>query len=280
VILTWSVVLAVLALGVIGFFFWSWLRPQMNRRPAVTAEQDAGLPVLKHSFSQFKSPTEEAALELVKQALAVRDPAGVARYFRPGSAESGAVVAFLKDMEKADGAINGFQWLSSMDANGLLIDGVLVNSTKDGAPRSRLAMLTPDEKGIWKIDFDAFARTVKPSWGVLLGEGDWQGVVRVIVARDSYFNGPFRDEAQWVCYGMASPDTETILLGYCREGSPQARAMERIVSEEKDEPRRRLNRVTLEIRRPQGAEIRQFEITRVLAEDWVMAAAPFDVVFK
>jgi hypothetical protein len=79
---------------------------------------------------------------------------------------------------------------------------------------------------------------------------------------------------------MASPDTETILLGYCRKGSPQERAMERIVSEEKDEPRHRLNRVTLEIRRPQGAEIRQFEITRVLAEDWVMAAAPFDAAFK
>jgi hypothetical protein len=255
----------------------------MNRRPAVTAGQDAGLPELKRNFSQFKSPSEEAALELVKQALAVRDPAGVARYFRPGSAQPGAVVAFLKDMEKADGAINGFQWLSSMDANGLLIDGVLVNSTKDGTPRNRLALLTPDEKGIWKIDFDAFARTVKPSWGVLLGEGgegDWLGVVRVIVARDSYFNGPFRDETQWACYGMASPDTETILLGYCRKGSPQERAMERIVSEEKDEPRHRLNRVTLEIRRPQGAEIRQFEITRVLAEDWVMAAAPFDAAFK
>jgi hypothetical protein len=37
-----------------------------------------------------------------------------------------------------------------------------------------------------------------------------------------------------------------------------------------------LIRVTLEIRRTAGAESRQFEITRVLAEEWVLAAAPFD----
>ena len=36
----------------------------------------------------------------------------------------------------------------------------------------------------------------------------------------------------------------------------------------------------LEIRRIEGAESRQFEITRVLAEDWVMSAKPFDENFK
>jgi hypothetical protein len=37
-----------------------------------------------------------------------------------------------------------------------------------------------------------------------------------------------------------------------------------------------LKRVTLEIRRVANSESRQFEISRVLAEDWVLSAIPFD----
>lgn len=236
--------------------------------------------IQKHNVSAFESPTEGVALELVKQALALRDPAEVERFFRIGPAEPAAVVGFLEGMEAADGAVTGLQWLSSMDANGMLIDGVLVSTSKDGTPRNRLALLTPDEKGAWKIDFEAFARTVTPSWDELLAEDGGCGEVRVIVARDSYYNGPFKDDQQWECYGMASPDHDTILLGYCRKDTPQARAMARIFSEDKSEMNQRLNRATLELRRPEGAELRQFEIIRVLAEDWVLGDEPFDAGFE
>jgi hypothetical protein len=204
----------------------------------------------------------------------------VEKYFHPGAAGPAAVTAFLSGMEEQDGAVTGCQWLSSMDANGLLIDGVLVSTSKDDVPRNRLALLTPDDKGVWKIDFDAFARTVKPSWDGLLSAEGGQGVARVIVAKDSYYNGPFIDESVWVSYGMASPDTGEILLGYCRKDSPQARAMERIVSSAGVGDNRRLNRATLELRRPQAAEKRQFEIIRVLAEDWALGKEPFDAAFE
>jgi hypothetical protein len=70
-------------------------------------------------------------------------------------------------------------------------------------------------------------------------------------------------------------------MGYCKAGSPQAEAMERIVTESQ----RRLDfrglcRATLQIRRPAGAESSQFEITRVLAQDWVLADQPFDSMFE
>ena len=201
-----------------------------------------------------------------------------------GSAEPAAVIAFLTDMTARDGEVTGYQWLSSMDANGLLLDGVLVSMSKDGVPRNRLALLTPDEHGVWKIDFDAFARTVKPSWDELLGEDGGKGLVRVMIAKDSYYNGPFKDDGEWVSYGMASPDTEVILMGYCRKDSPQERAMERILTNREAEAgtdaRLKLNRVTLRVRRPEAAEMRQFEITRVLAEDWVLGDMPFDAAFK
>lgn len=268
------------ALGVLAFFFWSWLKPQMRKGPVVAEGGAAGM-IQKRVVSEFESPTEGVALELVKQALAVRTAGEVERYFRTGPAEPAAVVGFLEGMEAADGVVTGYQWLSSMDANGLLIDGVLVSTSKDGSPRNRLALLTPNETGAWKIDFEAFARTVKPPWEELLAEdGGGHGVVRVIVARDSYYNGPFKDDKEWESYGMASPDSDTILLGYCRKGSPQARAMERIFSEEKNAVSQRLNRATLELKRPEGAEMRQFEISRVLAEDWVLAGEPFDAAFE
>lgn len=278
-ILSWTAVLVAMVLGVLTVFFWSWLRTRMGRQ-ALTAEELAAANMKSRNVSAFDSPTEEAALDLVKQALALRDPAMVERYFRPGAASPGDVIAFLTGMEAQDGVVTGSQWLSSMDANGLLMDGVLVSTSKDGVPRNRLALLTPDEAGVWKIDFDAFARTVKPSWEGLLAAGGGQGLARVIVARDSYYNGPFKDEAAWVSYGMVSPDTTEIMLGYCRKDSPQARAMERILSSEESAERRKLNRVTLELRRPEGAANRQFEITRVLAEDWILGAQPFDATFK
>jgi hypothetical protein len=273
-------VLVVVVLAVLAVFFWIWMRPRMSRQPLVSEAQAAAL-VKSRNVSAFVSPSEKDALDLVKRALALRDPTSVGKYFRPGSAAPREVIAFLSETESRDGELTGCQWLSSMDANGLLIDGVLVSTSRNGVPRNRLALLTPDDAGVWKIDFDAFARAVKPSWDKLLAAEGGQGLVRVVIAKDSYYNGPFKDETQWVCYGMATPDRDEILLGYCRKESPQARAMERIISGEvrtEGDMRRTLNRATLELRRPEAAENRQFEITRVLAEDWVLGAKPFDAV--
>jgi hypothetical protein len=173
------------------------------------------------------------------------------------------------------------EWLSSVDANGMLIDGVVVKTRKDDALRNRLALLTPDEFGKWKIDFDAFARTAEPPWDRLLEGNAPHARVRVIVAEDSYYNGPFRDDQVWACFGMASPDHDKVLLGYCRIGSPQERAMRKILEAGDDlAAGAAVNRVTIELKRVEGALPRQFELTRVLAEDWVMSSRDFDEGFK
>ena len=277
----WSVALAMGVLVVLGTAVWLWLRPNIGRAE-LTAREIAAAPIVeKRVVSRFESPSQDEALGLVKRALALRDAAGVGEFFHPGSASPEAVVEFLRNMATVDGAVTGLDWLSSMDANGLLIDGVAVGTLIGNKVGNRLALLTPDDKGKWKIDFDAFARTVRPSWSDLLDKRAEQGLVRVIVAKDSYYNGPYRDESQWECYGMVSPDTEVILLGYCRKGSAQAAAMARIVADEEDSSgSRALNRATLEIRRGKGAESRQFEIARVLAEDWVVSAMPLDENWK
>jgi hypothetical protein len=281
VLMTWSAVFAVAVMGVLVLALWLWLRSNMSRAEVSTRENVAAPGVDQRVVSRFESPSPELALDLVKHALLIRDPGQVAEFFHPGSASFEAVVDFLRDTEAVDGVLTGCDWLSSMDANGLLLEGVAVNTKLGDKPRNRLALLTPDETGRWKIDFDAFARTVKPAWSEFMAMTSGQGLVRVMVAKDNYYNGVFRDETRWSCYGMGSPDLDFVLLGYCRQGSPQAAAMARIVvNGNLRAGDRGLKRVTLEIRRTAGAESRQFEITRVFAEEWVLSATPFDDHFK
>lgn len=279
--LTWSALFGLVALVVLATAIFLWTRQNMNRRAASAASIVEEQVVEKRIVSAFESPSEDAALALVKQALTIREPAGVAGCFHPGTASPEEVIGFLSGMEAADGPIEGMTWIGSIDANGLLLDAVVVKTSLGGKSKNRLAILTPDENGKWKIDFDAFARRVKPSWSELLEKNAPSGLVRVIVAEDNYYNGPFSDDSQWACYGMVSPDTELVMLGYCRKDSPQARAMKRIVSGDDATPGAAMSkRATLEIRRVEGGASRQFEITRVLAEDWVVSGQPFDSRFQ
>ncbi|MES2438285.1 MAG: hypothetical protein V4584_04440 [Verrucomicrobiota bacterium] len=276
VIATWSFLLAGTVLVVLGLIIWLWLIPNMRSRESETIGRfEPKEEVRTRVASKFPSPSEADALALVRRALAVREPEQIPGYFRIGSVAPQAVVDFLKGLDVVDGVIDRFDWLSSMDANGMQLDGVLVHFKGMGNPRNRVALLTPDEEGKWKIDFDAFARTVTPTWSELLEKKAPVAQVRIYAARDSYYNGLFSDEKVWTCFGIASPDADEILMAYCRKGSPQAAALEVIFSKE-----RKLTRAILEIRRVEGAESRQFEISRVLADDWVMGPATFDESFK
>ncbi len=260
-ILLGSAVLGVGALAV-GVF---WVFPMLNRRDDAGIGQAPNPDAMVRVASKFPSPSESEAVDLVKLAITNRDPAKVAKLLRMGSASAAQVIAFLKDSELSDGAIESYDWLSSIDAEGILMDGVRVVYQGQGKSRERLALLTPNSMGLWKLDFDSFARSVNPSWKEILANTVDQAMVRVLVGNDAYYNGPYTDETQWVCYGMASPDIEVSLYGYCRKGSEEASAMENLLSD-----RQQISRATLEIRHLKEANPRQFEITRVLAKDWVI----------
>lgn len=278
VVMAWSILIFSAAFLVLGFSVWSWVNGLMGREVTAGSAEPT---IERYKVSEFESPSQEEAVALVKMALKARDPLQVMAYFRAGETGPETIIRFLAGMEDRYGPIRDCQWLSSMDANGLLLEGVLVASELDGKPHKRLALLTPDEAGVWKIDYDAFARVTQPSWEAIL-DGDGQGMARVILSNDAYYNGPFRDDSRWSCYGMASPDIEPILIGYCRKGSPQDEAMQRMLRSEPDqaEPgvagQSHVIRATLQLARPPSAEKRQFEITRVLAEDWVLSDEPFD----
>ncbi|MES2922429.1 MAG: hypothetical protein V4819_12830 [Verrucomicrobiota bacterium] len=268
-LLIWSALLSVVTLTVIGLAVTFWLLPYLSRNSAPVAGTLFNYDAHVRVASKFPSPSREKALEMVKRAIANRDPELLDTLFRMGTSSRAEILAFLSASEQRDGFIDRYEWLSSMDVNGLLLDGVLVSYKGKEKPIQRLAFLTPDTAGNWKLDFDAFARTVTPSWQDLLEKGADQALVRVMVCPDVYYNGPFGDDKQWVCYGMASVDSETLMRGYCRVGSDVSDAMGRLFLDG-----RKLSRATLEIRRVEGGERLQFEITKVVAEDWVVPGPP------
>lgn len=271
-VLGWTFLLAWAAVLLLVFTVWMWVMPKISSKNALVTREPE---LAKRVVSKFPSPSEQEALAMVKQALSIRNAAEIGGYFRPCDSSPEEIVVFLQGLETLDGQIAGDQWLSSMDANGLSIDGVAVNFRNEAAPRSRLAFLTPDAEGKWLIDYDSFARTVKPSWDEILEKGATRALVRVMLAKDSYHNGPFRDDKEWICYGMASPDMERILYGYCKVGSPQAAALDWVFTKEA-----KLNRATLEIRRVEDGGARQFEISKVVAEDWVVSDVTFEAGFE
>lgn len=270
-----SLILVCVATVLIAVAIYFWVSP-MLRHEVVSVRnflptQEFG----ERVASKYPSPDEKDAIGLVKDALATREADQVSLCFHSGSASPREVVEFLGKLPALDGPVDRLEWLSSVDANDLQIDGVLIHSTKEGKLRQRFAFLTPGENGVWKIDFDSFARTVRPSWQEVIENRAPQAVVRVFLMTDSYYNGVFRNDKEWECYGMASPDHEELLLGYCKVGSPQAATLKWIFQQGQN-----LNRAVLEIKRPADSASKQFEITRVLAHDWVLGPKPFDESFK
>lgn len=274
IVLGWSLSLGLATVAAVVIPFAMWLRPILNREKDTTEEKRQALEARVRKVSKFKSPTEDEALAVVRKALAARTEAEVAQWIRPGAVAPAQVIAALAAFKQADGPILEENWLGSIDKNGLLLEGVELLFDLEDRAKNRLAILTPDERGVWKMDFAAYARSVEPTWQELLAGGKVAGVVRVWMDRECYYNGPFMNDVQWVPYLMASQDMGEPMIGYCRRWSAQHRSLE-LMWEGADDT---AVRATLEVRRVEGAERRQFEITRVLAEDWVQTEQPFDEI--
>lgn len=265
----WLILLGGGALTLIVVTIFVWLMQRMEPEPVEMVSSGVEDEHVIRIASKFPSPSREESLEIARNALAARDPAEVTKLFRTGGATPAEIIRFLEMSTVRDGEIEHYEWLSSMDSDGFLIEGVGVLFKGKDRPVERLALLTPDESGVWKVDFGAFARLVEPGWQELLENRAEQATVRVTVAPDVYYNGPFSDDKQWVCYGMVSPDIGEILRGYCRAGSPQAEAMGRLFKHGE-----KLSRATIGIRRVKDGDAKQFEIINLLGDEWIVAGAP------
>jgi hypothetical protein len=272
----WTLLLIAMVVVSLGAALWLWVDSKAGTGGPKPLQAAAPVATDEPPVTRVPSPSEQDAKALVRRAVAVRNPAAVEGLFRTGSSSPEEVVRFLEAMKSIDGPINEYSWLSSLDVNRLTVDGVTVRFDESDGLRNRRALLTPDAEGVWKVDFDAFARTVRPGWEEIFGKPFETAVVRVFFVKDNYYNGPFMDEKEWMCLTLKSRDREEVFFGYCKTGSPQAAAIDWIFSKMGLRP----SRVTLELRRVEGAAPLQFEISRVLAEDWLLTDVPFDEGFR
>jgi hypothetical protein len=274
--LGWSIGAALLTLGILVGAFVIWVRPMLNRERDTSERDRLAREERARKAARFPSPSESAAVAIVKRALAVRDPREAEEWFRLGPVTGEEAVSFLRDLQRTEGSYTEILWDGSVDKNGLSLDGLMVVYGEAKPEQYRLAFLTPNDKGEWKVDFCAFSRWMRPSWSEILEQNVEQAEIRVLVRQDrfSYYNGAFGDDRVWVAYGIASTDLkEESLVGYCKRGSPQHRAMQKILAETEIG---KTQRATLQVRRIPSTERKQLEIVRVLADDWVLAAQPFD----
>ncbi len=253
------------ALAVIGLAMTMWLLPKLRSGGAAEANPAvaAGATHPAGPREDFVPPTSDEALRLVRGALEVRDPAMVPDYFRMGSATAEEIADFLMQSDARDGLATGYEWQSSLDAGGMQAEGVVVSYSGRQRRTERLACLTPDEMGRWKVDFDAFARTCSPVWDKL---ADFKGdpVVRACLMRDSYYNGIFGDDKEWQSYSIQLPEKSQGLRAYCKRGTPQAAAVESLLADG------RYSRGTFQLRRLPGAEKWQFEIVGLVSREWLV----------
>lgn len=277
-----AALLVLMVLSVILAGIWVGIRFRSRSASAVTENPQMQLADGDVRIaSKFKSPSENEALDLVGEAMRCRNEREVQTRFRLAESTATEVLRFLAEARRGQIGLDRMRWLGSLDMEDMQMEGVFIENPTEGLKTGRMAFLVPDREGVWKVDFEAFARTSTPGWKHLLEGGADRAKVRVLLAGDSYYNGSFADESAWTCFGMSSPEADPLLpedgrlmYGYCRKNSPQSRAMDRVVSVGNP-----IMRVTLEVKRSLTDVRHQFEITRVLSEDWVMPDKPFDERF-
>jgi len=275
----WSGLLFVAALAVLVVIAALYFRGEAAKRTNSAGSSYASTALDKAFASgqenEVPSLGQAKALEIVNTALKIRDPLMFSEYFIPPAIGTPAeAIAELSQIIGAEGAVVETQWLGPKFANGRVIEEVVVFTAKGGKKLNRLAQLVPTSGGDWRIDFDSFTRASSDGWGYILNGQIPVAEVRVFLTQDSYYNGMFADDRIWQAYALVSPDAPRILYGYSKKGSPQHAALSRILSAESE-----LHRATLQISKLSESGARQFEISKVLAENWVVGEQPFDESF-
>lgn len=257
-----------------------WVVASGKKKPATPEIAAPEVPADATVVRKFPAPSPAELEEQVKAFLKVRNPDELSGMIRKTGQEPAAMVEKLAKLEAADGKLKRVKYLFPLQSRCLQLEAVLVDFVTN---RNRLAMISPDAKGKWRIDFDAFDRYSSPAWDTLLSGAAAEGKVRVNVAPDVYYNGHFRDESKWVCYGMQSPDSEQTMLCYAARDSAQHKALESVLVARGEidtdlNGRSMVRRVLLGIRHLPDTEKRQFEVTRVYSDEWAEGTKAFDEI--
>lgn len=273
-------ILGALALMLILLSLGNWFTKQARGSVAETSTTNNPQRLAIH----WESPGKEQAVELVRQALAWRDPSTADQWFHIRPDQSHSIQESIGRISAEMGADPKFTWVGDIGHGEQPLTGVLISS-RQSRSRMRLAILTPDEQGVWKLDFDALAGTSSPAWDVILDSSRTMATVRAVFKPDSYYNGRFTEQ-DWSCYHLSSPNSKQIIFGYCRRLSAQDLALNKILDRNQLDPKQKQkgnypgHRGILKLSREGGDLGNQFEIARVLAPDWVLTSQIYDERFS
>lgn len=240
----------------------SWMLYQQINRP----DHNKTISTLAQDTFVIPHPPAATCVSIVKNFLECSSASELSRLARLKRIDSENAYALFVQFRKDQGPIDRVEWMGAEETNGLSLERVAV-IYKTG--QYHIASLVDTQNGEWKVDFESFIAHQTKSWDQITAQGSCNAVVRVKVTPDSYYNGYFQSEKEWICLALRLPDHSDIVYGYVPPQSPAFLDIVEIlrVSDPAD--------MMLEISRDAGMNRKQFEIRSVIAKGWVESDVAF-----
>ncbi len=284
-VMSLSGVLILCGVLVAGLGAWAFISSNNNKRVARQATALGAAPA-SETVDQVPPPKPSVQENVVRSFLNARTPEAIAPLIRKSDQDMPTILAKLAKLEERDGRVKRVRHSGGLSSKCLRSEGVVVEF--EGG-RNRLAILSPDDAGQWRVDFDGFDRYLSAGIDEILSGKALDARVRFFVSADSYYNTRFKDDEKWACYGIASPDSDQLMFGYVLRGSAQQTALDSVITT-KAALRAERNRISsgrgtskrmiLDIRHHPDGEARQFEILRVLSDEWAMGPVAMDEIVR
>lgn len=205
-----------------------------------------------------------AAEKLVSDALA-SDSDNITRRFKLETGTTpAAAYEILKEIQTREGHLTELQWLGIRYIGDRLIEEVTTMYSSGKSRSVRLAQITRQPDGSHKVDFASYVRKTSHPWNDIVDGNVESCIVRVMISKSAYHNGVFRDDKKWSAYTISSPDVDTTLHAYAEIGSKEEIRIRDILATEPQSPR-----VTLQIQRNETLLPNQFQVSQVIARDWI-----------
>lgn len=249
---------AALLMAAVGWMIYSQITKKTVTKETTTLTQD--------TFT-VPHPDVNSCVAIAQKALASSAGDAWQEHVFLRNIEPEVFATNLEKLKKTEGVIEKIEWAGALEINDLSLEMVVVTF---GSAETRVAYLTHDADGVWRLDGESFLEWQGRPWAELLDKGNCKAIVRMIVMPDSYYNGVFSDEKEWICLSLKSLNGENQLSGYVRPQSAVHLAIMEIFKTSVPAA------VMVEISRNSAMEAKQFEIKRVIAHGWVES----DVVFS
>lgn len=276
----WSAVVSFVTACVLVVCLVKYSRDKKTRdlKTATAAEKPPGTfdqLLGKEANTSVPDLESDHATRIVNQALANRDTNQIRDFFiLEGYDTPEQAMKELIRINDTEGNISRIEWTRLKYANEGNVPQVMIYATKEGKRHLRTAQFVKSADGRWRIDFDAYLRKCIPPLSEVVAAESGTFQVRVFVDQDHYYYGIYSDETKWKVYALTSPDITEILYAYAKRGSRQDYALRRIIDTDE-----KLHRATLGIVKQPVSGLRQFEILRVIAKNWIIGEEDFEKSF-